>query len=264
MSEADSKAQQGVQSVEVGMRIVAALAATPTAMTLKQLASAAQMVPAKAHRYLVSLIRTGLVEQHAVSGRYDLGPLALSLGLAALGRLDFIEIGNYHLNHLREKVDETILLAVWGNRGPTVVRWLESSQPVTVNVRLGSVMPLLNSATGRAFLAWLPPAMTRIVVEKELSEPTCAIRDMHEAEALITEVRARGLSRVQGEMLPGVAALGAPVFNHQGEVAAVLTVLGPQAAFDATWDGRISRSLRAEARDFSRRLGYKGSLPLEP
>jgi hypothetical protein len=55
---------------------------------LKDLAAAAGMSAAKAHRYLVSFQRLGLVTQDPRSTRYDLGPAALQLGLAALARLD--------------------------------------------------------------------------------------------------------------------------------------------------------------------------------
>ncbi|MBP0656442.1 hypothetical protein J8J20_21455, partial [Mycobacterium tuberculosis] len=50
---------------------------------------------------------------------------------------------------LRDEIDHTIGLAVWGNQGPAIVHWEEASHPVTVSLRLGDVMPMLNSATGR-------------------------------------------------------------------------------------------------------------------
>jgi DNA-binding IclR family transcriptional regulator len=49
-----------------------------------------------------------------------------------------------------------------GNKGPTIVRIEEPGLPVTVNARVGSVMPLLWSATGRVFLGMLDdPACRR-------------------------------------------------------------------------------------------------------
>ena len=56
---------------------------------------------------------------------------------------------------LVEQIGHTLALAVWGNHGPTIVHWEESPQAVTVNLRLGDVMPLLSSATGRCFAAFL-------------------------------------------------------------------------------------------------------------
>lgn len=264
MEKTEARPRQGVQSVEVGMRLAQCLAAASGAMTLKELAAAAGMPAAKAHRYLVSLMRAGLVEQEPVTGRYDLGWLALELGLSALGRLDLVEQATNALLALREAVGETMLLGVWGNRGPTVVRWLEGSHPITVNVRVGSVMPLLSSATGRAFLAYLPVAMTRPLVERELADPACPLADATAVEALAAEVRRHGLSRVEGDLLPGVAALGAPAFDHRGELVAVLTALGADTVFDASWDGPVAVPLREAAARLSRRLGYRQLDPCNP
>src|SRR5690348_7719291 len=81
----------GVQSIEVGMRLLTALAEAGGEKGLNALAAAAGMPPAKAHRYLVSLTRSGFVEQDAATGRYALGTQAVWVGLVALGRTDIVQ-----------------------------------------------------------------------------------------------------------------------------------------------------------------------------
>ncbi|MCB1966488.1 MAG: helix-turn-helix domain-containing protein, partial [Candidatus Accumulibacter sp.] len=76
--------RQGIQSIEVGSRLLRALAASQRSMMLRDLARNAGMPAAKARRYLVSFMRMGLVEQDANTGRYDLGEFSLELGLASL------------------------------------------------------------------------------------------------------------------------------------------------------------------------------------
>ena len=80
--EVDGK--HGVQSLEIGMGILRAMVNGQRSMMLKEIAAGADMPASKAHRYLVSLIRAGLVEQDPASSRYDLGPFALNIGLVAL------------------------------------------------------------------------------------------------------------------------------------------------------------------------------------
>lgn len=82
---ARDKSQRAVQSVEVGGRLLLALADSGSSLSLKDLAAKAGMTPSRAHPYLVSYGRLGLVEQDSV-GRYDLGPAALRVGLASLSR----------------------------------------------------------------------------------------------------------------------------------------------------------------------------------
>lgn len=249
------KAQQGIQSIETGGRLLRALAHAPGSLTLKDLAASAGMPASKAHRYLVSFGRAGLVAQDPASGRYDLGPLALSVGLAALGRVNAARIGTWAATTLRDRIGETVLIAVWGDRGPTIIGWEESVRPVTVNVRVGSVMPLLSSATGRAFLAHMPAARTRGLVEAELKHRKEQRHAAMDPARLIAEVQRHGLGRVEGDMLAGVSALAAPVFDHTGKIAFVLTALGPEGVFDSAWDGRIAAALRDVAHAAGGRLG---------
>jgi len=253
--------RQGVRSVEVGLRLVKLLAEKAQPLALKDLAAGAGMPAAKAHRYLVSLIRAGLAEQDRESGRYRLGPLALDFGLSALRQLDVLKFGGEALADLRAAIDETVLLAVWGNKGPVVARWEESSHPVATNVRAGWVMPLANSATGRCFAAYLPDAATAPLLEAEFALRAGLRPDADRGgyPARLDEIRAHGLSRVEGDLLRGVASVAAPVFNHTGAIVAVIAALGPQGAFDVAWNGRNAFAVKAAAERLSARLGARRS-----
>ncbi|MDH3235005.1 MAG: IclR family transcriptional regulator [Alphaproteobacteria bacterium] len=249
-----AKAQQGVRSVEIGMTLLQALAARARSpLSLSDIATATGLAPAKAHRYLVSLIRAGMVEQDQAAGRYRLGGAALNIGLAALSALDVMRLAGEALTALRDAIDETVLLAVWGNKGPVVVRWEEASRPLTTNVRAGSVMPLLNSSTGRVFAAFLPASATQAMIA---DETTAAPQLAEGYMSVLEETRARGMGRVDGDLLPGVAALSAPVFDHQGDIVAVMSALGAQGQFNADWDGDVAKALRAATAALSRRLGF--------
>lgn len=257
-------ARQGIQSVEVAGRVLQALVAHGQPMMLRDLAAAAGMPPAKAHRYLVSLIRMGLADQVAETGEYDLGGFALRLGLASLSRLDAVRLATPVLAQLRDDTDETVALAVWGNYGATVIRWEEARRPVTVNLRVGGVLPLLTSATGRVFFAWLPETQTRELVREELaaaarSRSAAGPRTAAQARKLARAVRTRGLSRVNGDLIPGVTAFSAPVFDANGRLALALTVLGHAGHFDTRWNGRAASPLRAAAAALSTRLGAGGA-----
>jgi DNA-binding IclR family transcriptional regulator len=194
-----------------------------------------------------------MVEQHDATSRYDLGPLVLDLGLLALARRDPVRLIGSSLEDLRDRLDETVFLAVWANRGPTIVRWEEAARAVTVNVRVGSVLPLMRSATGRVFLAWLQPASTADMLRNERAVPK-------RVELLRRTTRQGGLGCVEGDLLPGIASLSAPVFNHQGNLVAAITTLGPQGDFDTDPNGRIGRALKKAADGLSERLGWREKL----
>src|SRR5688572_3796470 len=142
--------QQGIQSIEVGARLLQALAQASQPQMLRDLAAAAEMPAAKAHRYLVSFTRMGLVEQNADTGLYDLGAFSLELGLSALARLEPVTAAMPELRELGTEIGQTVALAVWANHGATIVRWLGADTPVAASLRVGSVMPVTRSATGGA------------------------------------------------------------------------------------------------------------------
>jgi DNA-binding IclR family transcriptional regulator len=119
------------------------------AAQLRDIARAAGMSTSGTHRYLVSLLRTGIVVQDAASGDYDLGTKALQIGLSAMSRIDNFKLASEALEELHAKAAQTVALLVWGNRGATIVRWKEAVRAVTVNARAGCVLPTTASASGR-------------------------------------------------------------------------------------------------------------------
>lgn len=244
------RSQPGVKSVQVGLRLVAALAEAYRPMMLSELARVAGMPSAKAHRYLVSLCKSGIVEQEGPGGRYALGPLALAVGLSALHQLEPVRVAGEAVAALRDRTDQTGLVAVWGSAGPTIVRWEECRRPMAVNVRVGSVLRLLDSATGLVFAAFLPRHLTAKLLALEVRG-----RDAAEVESRLAEVRARGMARVRGLQMASINALSAPVFDRAGGLVAVMTLLGPETHFDVAWDGALARALREAAQAASARLG---------
>ena len=265
---AATRGQRGIQSIEVGGQLLRALAHHGRPMALKDLAREAGMTPAKAHPYLVSFGKLGLIEQTNASGHYGLGALAMQLGLISLQQFDPVRLATPRLAELARTLGHTVAIAVWGNRGATIVRIEEAPSAVHVNMRHGTVFSLANTASGRLFAAYQAPADARRLFELERRQrqvpldaglagmPAPApLPPWKDFEKQLAEVRARGLSRSVGEVVPGVNAMAAPVFDHTGAIALALTAIGSAGVFDTRWDGTIARALKTAAAQVSRRLG---------
>jgi len=256
--------RQGIQSIEVGMRLLDAFSAAEGEMTLSALGAAAGMHPSKAHRYLVSLIRAGYVEQNPVTGRYNLGPRALHVGLAALRQLNLVRLGEGIASDLRDATGHTISMVVWANHGPTVVRVSESTSSITLTVRVGSVLPLLTSANGQLFLAYMPRSVTQPFIAAELKKPVAAPkakipRTIEEVEQIVTQVRRHGMARNDQQVTPGLVSLAAPIFDHRQELAGTIAIVAPAGTLDLSWSGAPARMLAAAARKLAERLGASGA-----
>jgi DNA-binding IclR family transcriptional regulator len=216
----------------------------------------------------------GLVMQDPVSTRYDLGPAALRLGLASLSRIDAVKLARERLPQLLAETGHTLAIAVWGNQGPTMVHWLEAPQTVPVTLRLGDVMPLLTSATGRCFAAFTgqegrdgqriaPMIRDELARMKRLPPTGLPLVDVpqtqQDVQAVLAETRQHGLGRVVHSLLPGVGGFCAPVFDAQGRLAMGLVVLGSVATLDTRWDSAPAGAILRCARQLSADLGHRPS-----
>jgi DNA-binding IclR family transcriptional regulator len=251
-----------VQSAEVGMGILKALCRLGGAASLTAVAAEVQESTAKVHRYMASLIQEGMVAQNPATQHYYLGQQAIAIGLAALRQCDPIRLGEPALVRLREQLQVTCFLAVMGNQGPTILRFEEPGLPITINVRAGSVMPLLWSATGQVFLSYLDDAAVASQAERELAAAAKAQRALlpgrNPVEALRRRVRSQGCATICDTLLPGISAVAAPVFDYNGHVCAVLTALGASGGFDVELDGGIVVEVMREAANISAALGFAG------
>ena len=102
------KSRRGIQSIETGGRLLTTLAEQGGPMSLGDLAKKAGMPAAKAHPYLVSFGSFGLIEQNPLTGRYELGPFALQMGLISLQRLDPVRIAIPMVTALTAEIDQTV------------------------------------------------------------------------------------------------------------------------------------------------------------
>jgi DNA-binding IclR family transcriptional regulator len=257
MANEQTTRQRGIQSIEVGGQLLRALAHHGRPMALKDLAREAGMAAAKAHPYLVSFGQLGLIAQDEASGRYGLGPLAMQIGLISLQQLDPLALATPVIDRLAAETGHTAALAVWGNRGATIVRVAQPTTPVHVSMRHGTVMSLRGTASGRLFAAWLPKAQVLPVLRAEAllagRKGEGAVDAAFAAE--LDAVRRDGISAAVGLSLPGVNALAAPVFDGAGHLVLALTVIGPAATLDAGPRSALATRLKAEAAALSDRLG---------
>jgi len=215
--------RRGIQSIDTGIRLLEVLEKADGPLALKDLSARADLDPSSAHRYLASFVRCGLVRQDA-NTRYDFGPLALHIGLAAVRRIDPVQVIEGALPALVEDTGFTALLCVWSNRGPTVVHWQRSAAPFVTNLGLGSVLPVSRSATGTVFVAFLAQSVTAEAIAAEAKrEPV----DREAFTRAVERAKKTRLAFVDNTVIPGLSAVASPVLQWNGQAAAVVTLIGP-------------------------------------
>ncbi|SAL84984.1 IclR family transcriptional regulator [Caballeronia choica] len=252
--DAPEKKQRGIQSVEVGGRLLDALARHRTPLALGVLADAAQLPSAQAHTYLVSLTRLGLVKRDALTGNYEPGPLALRLGLLHLEQQSAYRVAVPHVAALAESTGFSVAVCVGGPQGPTIVRYERGGFPLHVNLHVGTVMSLSGTATGRVFRAFHDAAQVAAMLANQHDAARPDADFDADFNAHLAEIRARGIERGIDAPSPGISSMSVPVFDAGKRMQLALTVIGPSGSIDVAWDGPVARALFATAGDIAKLL----------
>ncbi|MBP0443599.1 IclR family transcriptional regulator [Roseomonas sp. SSH11] len=261
---------RGVQSIEVGGRLLQVLVDMGQPAMLRDLALSAKLTPAQAHAYLLSYRKMGLVEQDEASGRYALGPFALQMGLARMRSAHPLRMAGQAAAEFAAEMGLMVTVAVWGTHGPTIIQVHESNQPIHVNLRAGSVYTITGTATGRLFAAFLPQQQVRPLLEEELKGTGGANRKVGRAttEARldhdIAAIRSLGYSTTEGVPVPGINAISAPVFDHSGQMQLAITAIGNAGTLECGPASPQPAAVLSLTRRLSVELGYLSPAPAPP
>lgn len=252
------KQQRGIQSVEVGGKLLQALANARRPMGLSALAANAEIAPAQAFTYLVSLSRLGLIKRDPLSGEYEPGPLSLRLGLLHLEHQTAYRIAVPHVVTLAEMIGYSVAVCAPGPQGPTIVRYEHGGFPLHVNLHIGTVMSLSQTSTGRVFCAFLLADRWHAMLANQSgpdgahpASPPVAPSDDTEFQKNLAAIRKRGMERSINTPSPGISSLSVPVFDHSGQLCLALTVIGSSGAIDVDWGGPTATALHATAQAIS-------------
>ncbi len=251
---------RGNSTLVIGAHLLGVVSNFDGPTTLTRVAAAADMSPSRAYRYLRALVDSRLVEQDEISGRYDLGPEVLRLGLAAISRIDPVRLAMAAMPDLSQRTGLVSTLTIWGTHGPTVIRCEHATLSTPIRIREGVVLPLLTTSAGNLFLAYESDQLSKPLLDREIPEWNAARegRDQMTMERVVKirdEVRKRGITRAIGERTPNHANIAAPVFGRYGHIALAMTLIGVRGSYDTSYSGEAARILKDVTRELSRKLG---------
>ncbi len=121
-----------------------------------------------------------------------------------------------------------------------------------VSLNVGSMLPLLHSATGHVFLAFAQERLTEPLIDRELAAAS-KVRSI-DIDALRRQVRKQRFATVQGTVIPGLRATAFPIFDLQGYAVLAVTLLSNES-FDPALDETVIADLEKVCADCSRSLG---------
>jgi DNA-binding IclR family transcriptional regulator len=250
----------GTQTVVRAVALLKAFTDDQPEMGLSELARSVGLNKATAFRLLSALEHEGLVAHDTPGGAYRLGPEAIALGARALRATDLRAAARPELDALARETGETADLEILDGGDVLVVEEVHGRYVLGTMLSVGTRWPAHATSTGKAILAHLPEAeaFEALGHNRRLRAATPkTLTDRETLRADLAATRARGYATADGELEDNFAAVGAPVFNHEGRVTGAISIGGPLTRLTAARVPELAALLQAAAGRISRRMGYK-------
>lgn len=196
---------------------------------------------------LGTMIDDGFVTYDTATRVYSLGPEVLLLAQRYLAGINVVSAGQTAVGEITRETGESTALVVRAGDDILVVAKQNSETPIRRSMQLGERAPMSITAAGRVFLAYMGEQERKRIVATSLPETGLSPERVERLDGHLREVRAGGVAYSREELLSGVTAMGLPVFDATGAVAACLSVSVPTSRFDEMLEERIAASLRRHA-----------------
>ncbi|WP_222183741.1 IclR family transcriptional regulator [Geminicoccus harenae] len=239
------------------MRVLQAVADAPGEHGVAALARLTGLPRPTVHRIVAALEAEGLVVPAPGSGRYALGTRLMALASQSWDRLDLRRLARPHLQALRDRLDETVHLALPAGDAMVYVDKLESRQVVRMTSRIGTPVALHSSSVGKAWLAALPEAeATALVARLTLSARTPhTIQDSARLLEEVDRTRASGAAIDRQENELDICCYGQAIPGPDRRPLGCVSVSMPRYRFEAAPAAPIEAALRACVAAIAAELG---------
>jgi DNA-binding IclR family transcriptional regulator len=245
-----------VRSVERALDILLCFNSEKPSLSLTQIAEQVGMHKSTIHRLLATLEAKRFVMRDKVTGLYQLGFRFIELASIMLHDLDINRWAQPYLHQLTDLSGETVDLAVIDGDHVVYLQVVESPQRVKIAAAVGEQLPMYCTATGKAFLAYLPESQVEEILangiarytENTLTTPEDLFRDLR-------QVRRRGFAISEQEYERDINAVAAPVLDINGCPLAVIAIVGPSFRLSHDRMIKLGQSLLATTSAIAREVG---------
>lgn len=241
---------QGIQSLEIGINILKKISEANRPLSITEISEICEISKSKLHRYLTSLCRTGFLQRDS-SLQYSIGPAFVTIGNSVAKSPDIKDLARPTLLKLRELLNETVFLSIWGGNGPYPIEIEESRRPINIGIQVGYKTSIVLTTSGRLFVAFLPEQATKNYLQKEILEHSL---DPEAFRNEIIDIRKKGYSVTEESLIPGIAAVGCPVFGRDNKIVATISIVGIKGILDLSSDSQLIKLLKTECMELTESL----------
>lgn len=225
-------------------------------LSIREVSRELGYTPATVQKLINALNSQGYVVQDDLTDRYHLGPGAINLGLTALSRFKIRQIARPYMEELCQQSNETVFLAIARGDHAVYVDKVVSDLPIRMDASLGADRPYNCTAVGKVLLADLMEEDIQLLADEGVFEKRTenSIVDVDELLSEIEKIREQGWAIDNREFDISAQCVAAPIYNHDSEIIAAITVSGPTERIKKKEDKLIS-IVKSTAERISEQLG---------
>lgn len=255
-----SPASPPVRAVHRALGILEFLGTARGGASVSEIARKVGLHVSTVHRLLGVLKMRGYAEQDPASRFYRVGPKLFEAGSRYLAALDLPEAARPHLERLRDRVKETVHLAIYTQGEVMELAKVFGGRATSVAARPGARYPAYCTALGKVLLAHLPPdEFEGFLAQRHLVRHTPrTILTPDRLKAELQAVAKHGYALDRGEMEEDLYCVGVPVWGPDGQVRAALSVAMPKMRFHAARVPMWAKLLQEASQGISRQWGFMG------
>lgn len=257
-----SEAYPGTQAVQRALMVLKAFTDAQPELGLTALSRAVGLNKATTYRLVTALESEGLIVKSPSGDHYRLGPELIALGVRAMRSSDVRAASRPQLEALARLTGETATLEVMAGSDVLILDEVIGSHLVSATHWIGTRWHAYATSTGKAMLAHMPPtqlpaARLRNLLPARMTIAGQGTRTRADFYQELEKVRTDGFAANLEELEAGFAAVGAPVFNHDGQVIAAISIGGPRTRFTDKVIKQLGPRVKASAARISQQMGFR-------
>lgn len=242
---------EGAQSIQRALRVLKFAVSRRTSVTLTEVVDASGLTKPTVHRILAALVEEGFLQFSEEARGYVPGPESLAIGLSASQKQIIRSLAEASLQRLAGATQNTIYLSIASGWDSICVDCVVGNYPIrTLTLNVGDRRPLGIGAGGLALLAFRPQEEIDAVMSQNPNLPYPGITT-EEVYADIREAQRTGYAFNPGRIVPEMAGIGVPVFDHERRIIAALSIATLASRLAGEERLQAWRLLEEEARNIS-------------
>jgi DNA-binding IclR family transcriptional regulator len=253
-------ARPAKETADLTLRLLEHLAEQRGQCGVTELAEHFATSKATIHRHLRTLANRHFVRQDPMTQRYEASIRLFQLGESLRERFDILGASREEMNRLRDETGQAVTVTTLTEGQVVVLELVQGRTVVEFGVRRGTRMGLHCSAHGKVTLAFGPQRVLDACLKGKLTAfSPDTVTDPAQLQKQVAQVRKQGWATAANEVVFGVNALAAPIFDHRRAFAGAIAIVGSIQYIGAKPTAQQLATVQQAAARISKTLGYEGS-----